>query len=672
MSTDELVYSNIFQEEMGAMNNGDMKISKTNIQYKNKSTGRVHSINAEDIKEMKWQSQSAIGGFKEAEFSKISSFCSSNWSKEVEKSELCMKGWNYGDARFEGQNLVFQVDNKVAFEFPLTNVARCVGNKSENTIEFAVNEECPVQLVEMRLHVPQDPDQAEDVDMAEEFRKAVMKFAEAEDETDQPLVMLSQIYCATPRGRYDIKVFQNHLSFHGKTYDYKIPFKSITRMFLLPHKDGRHMFLSCTLTHLFARGSPMELGVTDEQLKTQYNNKLERNMQGLLYEIMAKLFRVLVNIRIIVPGNFTGASGTPAVSCALRQASGYLYPLEKGFVYVHKPPLYIRFEEIDNVHFARSDLSTRSFDFEIVQKAGSSVLFSSVSKEEYNKLFDYVSSKGLKIRNATRMGDKPSYKEDKFADSGDELDPYKEGLKREAANRSRDDDGSESDSEDEDYDMDEDIKKKQKEKESSEGSGSEPDEEYDSNDSGESAVSDDIANSAKKEAKRKSEGGKKEKKKQKDPNAPKRGQTAFFIWMQENRQRLKKEGDSVAETAQRAGHEWKSMTEDDKKPYEKRAKEDKERYERESKEYAATQKSNPTPSKPSTSKPKFVEDDSDDSDDSAANKKKKAKDAKKEVATSSSKSKKSKAPAAKKAKDDSDESSAAASSAPATSEEDSD
>lgn len=44
------------------------------------------------------------------------------------------------------------------------------------------------------------------------------------------------------RGRYDIKVFQNHLFFHGKTYDYKIPFKSVTRMFLLPHKDGRHMF----------------------------------------------------------------------------------------------------------------------------------------------------------------------------------------------------------------------------------------------------------------------------------------------------------------------------------------------------------------------------------------------------------------------------------------------
>lgn len=43
-------------------------------------------------------------------------------------------------------------------------------------------------------------------------------------------------------GRYDIKVYQNHLSLHGKTYDYKIPIKTIMRLFLLPHKDGRHMY----------------------------------------------------------------------------------------------------------------------------------------------------------------------------------------------------------------------------------------------------------------------------------------------------------------------------------------------------------------------------------------------------------------------------------------------
>lgn len=49
-------------------------------------------------------------------------------------------------------------------------------------------------------------------------------------------------------------------------------------------------------------------------------------------------------------------------------------------MYVHKPPMYIRFDEIDNVHFARSDATTRSFDFEIVQRSGNTINFSNIAK----------------------------------------------------------------------------------------------------------------------------------------------------------------------------------------------------------------------------------------------------------------------------------------------------
>jgi structure-specific recognition protein 1 len=73
-------------------------------------------------------------------------------------------------------------------------------------------------------------------------------------------------------------------------------------------------------------------------------------------------------------------SGTPAIGCAYKQAAGFLYPLEKGFVYVHKPPMYIRFEEISTVNFARSDVATRSFDFEVELKAGITHVFNSVEK----------------------------------------------------------------------------------------------------------------------------------------------------------------------------------------------------------------------------------------------------------------------------------------------------
>jgi len=82
-----------------------------------------------------------------------------------------------------------------------------------------------------------------------------------------------------------------------------------------------------------------------------------------------------------------------------------------------------------------------------------------------------VQSKGLKIRNAQKLGETRN-KEDRFADSDEELDPYAEKLKKDAKQRATD----VSDSEDDDYDPEKDIKKRKTEKESSdeEESNSEP------------------------------------------------------------------------------------------------------------------------------------------------------------------------------------------------------
>jgi len=393
-------FSKIFREEIGSLNDGYLKLSDTNIQFKNKTTGKLLTLYSKEIERVEWQklgnkpgirivmndgTHHRLGGFKIDDFNKISPFVKEKWNQNFEKKDLSLKGWNYGETQFDGRNLFFNVNEKTAFEVPLSNVMRCVGVKSEAILEFHANDECPVQLTEMRLHIPQDPEAVkDDEDPVEEFRKAVMQFTEVEGEEGVPIVTLEDVLCTTPRGRYEIKVYQNYLFFHGKSYDYKIPLKTINRMFLLPHKDGRHMFFVFHINPPIRQGQTrypflvlefskeehieLELALNNEQLKAQYGGKLDQHMKGVMFEIVARLFRVIVNSRIIVPGNFNGASGTPAVSCALRQSSGFLYPLEKGFVYVHKPPLYIRFEEIENVHFARSDASTRSFDFEILEK----------------------------------------------------------------------------------------------------------------------------------------------------------------------------------------------------------------------------------------------------------------------------------------------------------------
>ncbi|KAG6601973.1 High mobility group B protein 7, partial [Cucurbita argyrosperma subsp. sororia] len=75
----------------------------------------------------------------------------------------------------------------------------------------------------------------------------------------------------------------------------------------------------------------------------------------------------------------------------------------------------------------------------------------------------------------------------------------------------------------------------------------------------------------------------KRKKKDKDPNAPKRPPTAFFIFMEDFRKSFKEanpDSKGVKEVAKEGGEKWKSMTDEEKKPYQDKAAELKAEYEK--------------------------------------------------------------------------------------------
>lgn len=294
---------------------------------------------------------------------------------------------------------------------------------------------------------------------------------------------------------------------------------------------------------------------------------------------VGKIMKVLINRKITGPGNFIGHSGAPAVSCSFKAAAGYIYPLERGFIYVHKPPIHIRFEEIAAVNFARSGGSTRSFDFEIELKSGTVHTFNSIEKEEYSKLFDYIQQKKLHVKN-TGKNDKTAYKDD-FGDSDNENEPdaYLERVKAEARDKDSEDSGSEEESTDEDF---------QPGREDSDVA-----EEYDSNapdsttdEEGGEGGGEKSEKKAKKSKKEKKESsGSSKKKKDKDSNRPKRPTTAFMIWMNENRENIKKDNPNlkITEIAKKAGELWKDLK--SKSKWEEKAAKDKERYAAEMKEY---------------------------------------------------------------------------------------
>uniref|UniRef100_A0A0D6R3Y0 HMG box domain-containing protein n=1 Tax=Araucaria cunninghamii TaxID=56994 RepID=A0A0D6R3Y0_ARACU len=80
-----------------------------------------------------------------------------------------------------------------------------------------------------------------------------------------------------------------------------------------------------------------------------------------------------------------------------------------------------------------------------------------------------------------------------------------------------------------------------------------------------------------------------EKKKQKDPNAPKRGLSAYMFYANENRERVRTENPNITfgQVGKVLGEEWKGLTDEKKSKYQKMAADDKARYEREKERYNA-------------------------------------------------------------------------------------
>lgn len=223
---------------------------------------------------------------------------------------------------------------------------------------------------------------------------------------------------------------------------------------------------------------------------------------------------------------------------------GHLYPLEKQFIFIHKPAVLIRFEEVESVEFQRyagGQGSTRNFDLcvTLLNTPGDNLttkeyIFSGIDKTNYAALYSFLSGKKIRIKNiegvdgaeeksSSREGGTSMYDETEGGGMGaDDMDESSEDEDYDQDNRSEGDESSESDSEDDDdlgsvVSDDSDLAEHRKEA-MKKSKGKEK--------SKKSSLEESKGKSASKKRKEVSvKPGSPKKKKKKDPNAPKKGRT---------------------------------------------------------------------------------------------------------------------------------------------------
>lgn len=168
----------------------------------------------------------------------------------------------------EGQDLAFLVSNKTAFELPLQLVANSnIAGRTEVSLEFATQNKkpsrgAPDEMVEIRFYVPgtqtkgrgsdagsqkSDNEDGEEVSAAQVFHDLIKEKAEIGQVSGDIILSFDEVNVLTPRGRYDVDMYPEFLRLRGRTYDYKIMYGSISKLFLLPKDDLHVLFIVSAL-----------------------------------------------------------------------------------------------------------------------------------------------------------------------------------------------------------------------------------------------------------------------------------------------------------------------------------------------------------------------------------------------------------------------------------------
>ncbi|KAG7195824.1 FACT complex subunit [Scheffersomyces spartinae] len=400
-----------------------------------------------------------MDGFEVEDFNRLKQEMQRFFDLTLDHKEHSLRGWNWGKPDWARNELLFQVGNKPLFEIPYKEIGNTnLTGKNEVAIEFNLDSgKAGDELIEMRFYVPgtienetkkkeeedgetvkkeggegeegEENEESKSTITTEEVGAATVFYENLRDKAEigqvsgEAIVSFSDVLFLTPRGRYDIDMYPSSLRLRGKTYDYKIQYKQIERIFSIPKPDEAHHLIVLQIDPPLRQGqtkypflvlqfvseeeTEVELNVSDEVYESKYKEKLKKKYDSQTHLVMSHCFKGLTDRRLIVPGSFQSRFLQPGISCSLKASEGYLYPLDRCFLFVTKPTIYIPFSEISTVTMSRTGGgvgASRTFDLEIsLRGSNQGHVFGSIDREEQETIEAYCESKGLRVRNEEKI-----------------------------------------------------------------------------------------------------------------------------------------------------------------------------------------------------------------------------------------------------------------------------
>jgi structure-specific recognition protein 1 len=415
----------------------------------------------------------------------------------MEGQTQLLKGINYGTYSFTKDHLVAMKDNKTVLQIPLNKIGNCsVVNKQDVALELQTDEigfEEDV-LCEMRFYLPSKTDNKEETsdkgkeDQAEKgsedeqegkaeesnvkgaadiLSEQILAKANLTQKAGDVIVSFPDLPFIVPRGKYSCDLSINSLRMHGPTFNHIILYKNISKAFLLPKPDDVHMLFVLSLDKPVRQGNTsyhylvmqikkdvretIKMKLPPEQLEQQLNEKLKEEYEGNLHDVVAKVFKSIIKINIIIPGDFESSTKHSGVKCSVKASEGHLFFLTKSLIFVPKPVIYVRLDELKGVEFHRlgSIAQIKLFDITLNLKNGQQHSFSGIDKKELEIVKEYFNARNVVVKTVEEFKNYPGEISDD--DEEEEEEPEDSRKRRKVPQREMIDEDDEEDEEDEDF-----------------------------------------------------------------------------------------------------------------------------------------------------------------------------------------------------------------------------
>ncbi|KAI1404010.1 FACT complex subunit pob-3 [Hypoxylon fuscum] len=461
-------FDNIFLDL--SKESGKCRFAENGLGWKPSGGGNTFTLDRGDIANAQW-SRAAKGyevkilkrsselvhldGFQQEDLERLGKIFKNWYSINLDPKEHALRGWNWGKTEFSKAELVFNVQNKPSFEIPYSEITNTnLAGRNEVAVEFANSNENDTgtnghlggargrgkksgagkdQLVEMRFYIPgtttRRETEGEEAGSGEEggeeknaatlFYETLMDKAEIGETAGDAIATFLEVLHLTPRGRFDIDMYEASFRLRGKTYDYKIQYEAIKKFMVLPKPDDLHFMLCVGLDPPLRQGQTrypfivmqakkdeevtIDLNLTEEQLKEEYKDRLQPHYEQPLHQVITYIFKGLANKKITSPAkDFMTHRNQFGIKCSIKAAEGFLYCLEKAFMFVPKPATYVSYDQTSTIVFSRvsgavSALST--FDIAVHMKNGPTHSFSNINREDLKALESFFKLKGLRVKN---------------------------------------------------------------------------------------------------------------------------------------------------------------------------------------------------------------------------------------------------------------------------------